>query len=284
MTQTTNNVIDVTPTPMLSDAAKENAIACTTQNPALQVIDPAAFFGNTDYTEDVKAAMAQLGKISDRIGVSKDQGGFVFPDGTVTPHLDCVILAYADANIFYHRAYSDGDSNPPDCWAFGTNELTLKPSENAPDKQCTHCSACPNNQFGSAVNGKGKKCQNTKSLVVMTLDNTQQMYRLKVSPTGLAGFKTFSATVLGKTNRPLFATPVRISLKAEVKYPSLVFKYLPPSEGAYTLALAKSVMENLPKARELALKEPEIPEEDDEQDTQKAPAKNVNATRFAKQK
>ncbi len=263
---------------MISDEAKANAIACLSENPAMQIIDPATFF-NDDYTEDVKDAVAKLGKIGDRIGVSKDQGGFVFPDGTVTPHLDCVIMAYADANIFYHRAYSEGDSNPPDCWSFDVNELRMKPSAQAPDAQCATCSDCQHNQFGSAVNGKGKKCQNTKSLVVMMLDNTQQLYRLKVSPTGLAGFKTFASTVLGKTNRPLYATPTRISLKPEVKYPSLAFKPLHPSEGVYTMALAKSVIDKMTEAKALALKEPEILEEDD---TQKAPAKTTNASRFSK--
>ena len=280
MTQenTTTTVIDVTPTTMISDEAKANAIACLSENPAMQIIDPATFF-NDDYTEDVKDAVAKLGKIGDRIGVSKDQGGFVFPDGTVTPHLDCVIMAYADANIFYHRAYSEGDSNPPDCWSFDVNELRMKPSAQAPDAQCASCSDCQHNQFGSAVNGKGKKCQNTKSLVVMMLDNTQQLYRLKVSPTGLLGFKTFASTVLGKTNRPLYATPTRISLKPEVKYPSLAFKPLHPSEGVYTMALAKSVIDKMAEAKALALKEPEILEEDD---TQKAPAKTTNASRFSK--
>jgi hypothetical protein len=105
------------------------------------------------------------------------------------------------------------------------------------------------------------------------------LYRLKVSPTGLAGFKTFASTVLGKTNRPLFATPARISLKPEVKYPSLAFKPLPPSEGAYTMALANSVKAKMEEAKALALKEPEILEEDD---TQKAPAKTTNASRFSK--
>lgn len=279
MTQeNTTTVIDVTPATMISDEAKANAIACLSENPAMQIIDPATFF-NDDYTEDVKDAVAKLGKIGDRIGVSKDQGGFVFPDGTVTPHLDCVIMAYADANIFYHRAYSEGDSNPPDCWSFDVNELRMKPSAQAPDAQCSTCSDCQHNQFGSAVNGKGKKCQNTKSLVVMMLDNTQQLYRLKVSPTGLAGFKTFASTVLGKTNRPLYATPTRISLKPEVKYPSLAFKPLHPSEGVYTMALAKSVIDKMAEAKALALKEPEILEEDD---TQKAPAKTTNASRFSK--
>ena len=263
---------------MISEEAKAKAIACLSENPAMQIIDPATFF-NDDYTEDVKDAVAKLGKIGDRIGVSKDQGGFVFPDGTVTPHLDCVIMTYADANIFYHRAYSEGDSNPPDCWSFDVNELRMKPSAQAPDAQCATCSDCKHNQFGSAVNGKGKKCQNTKSLVVMMLDNTQQLYRLKVSPTGLAGFKTFASTVLGKTNRPLFATPIRISLKPEVKYPSLAFKPLHPSEGVYTMALAKSVIDKMAEAKALALKEPEILEEDD---TQKAPAKTTNASRFSK--
>ena len=111
------------------------------------------------------------------------------------------------------------------------------------------------------------------------LDNTQQLYRLKVSPTGLQGFKTFASTVLGKTNRPLFATPTRISLKPEVKYPSLAFKPLHPSEGVYTMALAKSVIDKMEEAKTLALKEPEILEEDD---TQKAPAKTTNASRFSK--
>lgn len=282
MVQENNTVIDVTPATMISDEAKQNAIVVSNNaNPALQVIDPAAYFAD-DYTEEVNAAVAQLGKIGDRIGVSKDQGGFVLPDGCVVPHIDCVILAYADANIYYERAYSEGDTNPPDCWSFDVNELRMKPSAQAPLPQCVTCADCKQNQFGSAVNGKGKKCQNTKSLVLMMLDNTQQLYRLKVSPTGLLGFKTFASTVLGKTNRPLFATPTRITLNSALKYASLTFKPLHPSEGAYTVALANAVKSKLEEAKVLALKEPEIFEEDEGEagGGKKAPAKNTS--RFAK--
>ena len=278
----TNTVIDVTPKTLTSDDAQSTALVVgASANPALQIIDPAAFFAE-DYTKEVAEAVAKLGKIGDRIGVSKDQGGFVLPDGSVVTHLDCVILAYADANIYYEKAFSEGDTNPPDCWSFSVTELGMKPSAQAPKPQCSTCADCKHNQFGSAVNGKGKKCQNTKSLVLMMLDNTQQLYRLKVSPTGLAGFKTFASTVLGKTNRPLYATPTRITLNAALKYASLVFKPLHPSEGVYTVALANGVKSKLEEAKILALKEPEIPEEDEEAGDTKPAAKNVNGTRFAK--
>lgn len=282
MEQNTTTVIDVTPATMISDEAKSTAIVVgQSVNPALQIIDPAAFFAE-DYTKEVEEAVAKLGKIGDRIGVSKDQGGFVFPDGSVVAHLDCVIVAYADANLYYEKAYSEGDNNPPDCWSFSVNELGMKPSAQVTQPQCSTCSDCKHNQFGSAVNGKGKKCQNTKSLVLMMLDNTQQLYRLKVSPTGLAGFKTFASSVLGKTNRPLYATPTRITLNPTLKYASLVFKPLHPSEGVYTVALANGVKSKLEEAKILALKEPEILDEDEEAGGQKPPAKNTNANRFAK--
>ena len=259
-TQANNDVIDVTQAIPVSDADKANAIVVS-NNPALEIIDPNAFFGG-DYSQEVAEAAAALGKIGDRISPSKEKGGFVFPDGTVEANLDCIILASADANLYYEKSYSDGDNNPPDCWAFNVNELLLKPSDNAPAPQSASCANCPHNQFKSASNGKGKKCQNTKSLVVMTLDNSLQLYRLKVSPTGLQGFKLYAANVLGKTRKPLFATPTRISLNPDVKYPSLLFKPLSPSEGAYTLALAQAVQQKLVEAKELALKEPELPEEE----------------------
>ena len=48
------------------------------------------------------------------------------------------------------------------------------------------------------------------------------------------------------------------------------------------MALANSVKDKMAEAKALALKEPEILEEDDPQFAQKATAKNTNASRFSK--
>ena len=80
---------------------------------------------------------------------------------------EAVILASVLENVFYEEEFDPDNPASPVCFAFSTTLKDLKPHESAPKPQHAKCAGCPQNEFGSADKGKGKKCKNLKRLAVI---------------------------------------------------------------------------------------------------------------------
>src|SRR5690606_25613194 len=96
--------------------------------------------------------------------------------------LEVVVVASVFANTLYADKFQPGVVSLPICYAFGDPdsddpEGTMRPHEEAEDPQSDACADCPMNQFGSAPEGRGKACKNTRRLAVMLaedLDNVEE--------------------------------------------------------------------------------------------------------------
>lgn len=159
----------------------------------------------------------------DRIKVTQKKT-FRMPSGEENPGpLQAVIVDFVSANFFYEGAFDPNDITPPLCAAIGPEPGSLAPFADSPDKQCDTCSACPQNQFGSA--GRGKACQNSRLLALLPLDATEDtpLMLLKVSPTALRSFDGYVASVARSFSAPPIAVVTEISFDENVDYPSLRF-------------------------------------------------------------
>lgn len=122
---------------------------------------------------------------------------FVTPDGMEGDELEVVILDFMSSNLFYDSAYDADNPQPPACFAIGEEPSLLAPSKNSPDLQAETCSVCPNNQFGSAMNGKGKACKNTRLIAVMPLsaiedgDDEAPIWTMSIPPTSIKAFDSY---------------------------------------------------------------------------------------------
>jgi len=80
---------------------------------------------------------------------------------------EAVILASVLENVYYEEDFDADNPASPVCFAFSTTLKDLKPHESAPKPQHAKCAGCPQNEFGSADKGKGKKCKNMKRLAMI---------------------------------------------------------------------------------------------------------------------
>jgi len=83
-----------------------------------------------------------------------------------------IILAIAPKNqrVFYHDAFSKGDSNPPDCFS-SDNE---RPHPNASDPQSTACATCKQNRKGASTGDDGREgraCSYRRNMVIMNVED-----------------------------------------------------------------------------------------------------------------
>jgi len=91
---------------------------------------------------------------------------FVQATGTLSPHLDVIIIAMNDhiSKMYYGGTYVDGSNNAPIC----ASAQGDKPDPGVPEPQNPTCAGCPNNEWGSGQ-GKGKACKDHRRLAVLIL-------------------------------------------------------------------------------------------------------------------
>lgn len=155
-----------------------------------------------NYAEQLEREAQEIAKrlatpSGDRIRFNSNRG-FVTPDGLEGESLDVVIVDFMSSNQFYDGVYDRDNPQPPACFAIGPEPSMLVPSGNSPDKQAETCSSCPNNQFGSALTGKGKACKNTRLLAMVPAavlddpDAETPLWVMSVPPTSMKSFDAYA--------------------------------------------------------------------------------------------
>ena len=144
-----------------------------------------------------------------------------------------VIAASAHENAWYDRPYDANNTTAPACFAIAGLQENLEPHETSPTPQHMGCHMCPHNEWDTGPNGKGKACKNARRLVLLaysddsdsdeTLRNTEPAM-LKVPPTSIKGWASYSRSITGRYKRPTSSVVTRISLNPAVDYPQLVFE------------------------------------------------------------
>lgn len=158
-----------------------------------------------------------------RIGTNKT---FILPDGTETPGpLECVIVDFVASNDYYETGFDKDDISPPDCFARGPEPATLVADETSPAKQADSCAVCPQNQFGSAVRGKGKACKNSRLMAILPPDakDDSPIWLLQASPTAIGPFDKYVTALGAQLGSLCWGVITTIGFDGASDYPSLRF-------------------------------------------------------------
>mgnify|MGYP005863046925 CR=1 FL=1 len=161
----------------------------------------------------------------------------ITPDGEEGEQLEVVILDFVSANMYYDSPYDRDNPQPPACFAIGPEPTALVPSDNSPDRQADACASCPQNQFGSALVGKGKACKNTRMLAVSpvtALDNPDEappIWLLAVSPASLKNFDSYVSSLASKHKTIPVGVVTKVHLDENLTYPSPKFSVVRPLEN-----------------------------------------------------
>lgn len=144
------------------------------------------------------------------------------PDSPATS-IDAVIIKGNPgfAKVFYLKGYDpeSSEKQKPDCY---TND-GVAPATDATNAQSKKCATCAHNQFGSARQGKGKACADTKRLAIAAVDQLNEPMLLRIPP---ASLKPLSEYVKFLDNRGADYDQVltKISFDMEAESPKLSFK------------------------------------------------------------
>lgn len=130
-----------------------------------------------------------------------------------------IVLDYVLENTYYDQDFDPDSPTSPVCFAFGTDEETMKPHPDAVSPQSDACATCEWNRFGSADRGRGKACRNSRRLALTPagkIDSdgelqaeedpeyfeTSDVAFLKVPPTSLKGWAAYVREVVGFYKTP----------------------------------------------------------------------------------
>lgn len=172
----------------------------------------------------------------DRIRFNANRA-FITPDGMEGEVLEVVIVDFMSSNLFYDGVFDRDNPQPPACFAIGAEPSMLVPSPNSPIKQADTCTVCPNNQFGSAMTGKGKACKNTRLLAIMPVsaldkpDEDAPIWIMSVPPTSLKAFDSYAQSLATKHKTVPIGVVTEISLDASNTFASPRFSVVRPLQG-----------------------------------------------------
>lgn len=193
-----------------------------------------------NYEEQMAAEAAEIAKriaapTGDRIRMSNK--GFRTPDGMEGDELEVVIVDFTSTNLFYDSPYDRDNPQSAACFAIGAEPTLMVPSPNSPVKQAETCAACPNNQFGSADNGKGKACKNMRMLALMpstALDDPDEdapIWTMSVPPTSLKAFDGYVSSLANKHRKIPIGVVTRIYQDPNETYVAPRFEVVRPLQG-----------------------------------------------------
>jgi hypothetical protein len=171
---------------------------------AQQYIDPSF---NARFTQGIVGFQRPA-----HISIENSTFTLVLENGQAIPQGRMIEFVAVDANygisrIYYPDAYRPGPAGMqrpvPPCWSDNgksDNDPDQRPSASAADPQSQFCQGCRHNVFGTAKQGLGKACRESKKIVVLY---ENQPYLLSVAPNSLKGWEKY-VDWLQQSGIPLF--------------------------------------------------------------------------------
>lgn len=193
-------------------------------------------------------------------------GGAAVPGNKV----EVIVVDNIFENVYYAGKYDPDEPKPPTCYAFGRDEEELSPHDKSHEKQHDQCKGCPLNEYGSADQGKGKACKNTRRLAIISTNGLDaaaiadaEVYYAKLPVTSTKNWAFYVKGVAANYNRPPWAMKTEMSTQPDPKSQfKVVFRPTDPVDNKVLGAL-KTKREEVMQAIEFPYGD--MPEEKQEQ-------------------
>lgn len=173
-----------------------------------------------------QAALASGMEASTSLGgnfISARGGVLSYKDANIPGNkMNVVVLDHMLENVYYEGRYDPENPSPPSCFAFGRDDNDMAPHELASDPQNDKCKTCPMNQWGSAEQGRGKACKNSRRLALITegdlkdIENAEVAF-LKLPVTSVKNWAGYVRQVADQFKRPPLGVLTEISVVPNAK-------------------------------------------------------------------
>lgn len=215
-----------------------------------------------DYSAQLSKRATELSErvqsgTTDRITI-KNNTKFETPNGNQGETLEVVIVDFIAYNAYYDAAYDPDNISPPACFAMGLSAKTLMPSKNSPSMQVDagkECKECPHDIFGTADNGKGKACKNSRLLAMVQMGSfDSDILTLLVPPASIKFFDQYATALGNKYKLDTAMVHTRLSLDSSKSFASPRFEIVTPLSAEEI----NQVGPRLEEARKRLMQEPDV--------------------------
>lgn len=219
-----------------------------------------------------KQSVEQEAKVGGGQFISFKGGQMTYQGNSIKGNeLDVIAIDSVLENAYYGERYDPDNPQPPVCYAFSREEDDLAPHPECAEPQHETCKGCEKNEFGTADNGKGKACKNTRRIAVIPGDpldeeviKTAEAAFIRLPVTSVKGWASFVKTVAALDKLPPLGVVATVSTIPDAKSQFKVTwqkKEAVPKEFLPMLldrsdAMAEEIMFPYPKPSEEAPKKP----------------------------
>lgn len=184
---------------------------------------------------------------------------FITPDGASGMPLYGVVVEFVSTNTYYDTPFQQDSVSPPACFAIGLEPSLMAPSPSSPVKQAETCGVCPQNQFGSAPNGRGKACRNQRLLALIPApadkpalneegaETSKPVWLLSVPPTSIKAYDGYVAKLRSNRTVPT-GVVTKISMDPAITYANMQFdvvRALDPAELPVYMSRKREALDRL---------------------------------------
>jgi len=207
------------------------------------------------------------------------KGGRLTYQGAEVPgnKMNVVVLDHILEYTYYVDGYDADNPQPPDAYALGRDENTLRWHENSiPEYAGELCKDSDINQWGSAEKGRGKACKNQRRLALLTEDEAADVESieeatpvfLRIPVTSVKGWAGYVRQLEKTLQRPPLGVVTEISVVPDPKTQfKLQFKLVEAIEDGDVIEALMA------KADATELDFPYAPREEEEERPQRGAAK-----------
>ena len=191
-----------------------------------------------------EAMAAGLQVSSDKI--STQNKAYKLPDGTILgPVMEAVVLGFTHSHSYYdNEQYDPQNIQEPSCYSDTIGNADKVPAASIEKPFSPNCDSCPNNQFGSASNGKGKRCKE-EMRVALVPKGTEGVVTLNIPPTGIKAFSKTINSIIKANGLPVKAM-CRFEFNPSVQFSQpIITDATDNPDYAKHFALSKDVMADI---------------------------------------
>jgi hypothetical protein len=159
---------------------------------------------------------------------------FTLEDTKLGTSMQCVVLATAYDNSFYDRPYDPDTITPPACFSLSVSGDDMVPHPSSPVPQNDTCKGCPQNEYGTALQGKGKACKNNRRLLLAAADTKDNYVGLdelaivKLPPTSLKSWASYAKGIPARLSRTVWSVVTQLAMDEDEDYPKIVPSFVAP--------------------------------------------------------
>ena len=183
--------------------------------------------------EEAEKEAAKTGGSGGGSYVSIKGGSFTYQGADLGEEINVVIIDWTNEKAYYDTPYDPDEPSSPACWAIGDERPNdLEPSDLSPKKQSDTCGECWANEFGSADNGKGKACKDSRRMAMISADQLDdpvediEVVFLKTPPTSCKNFDKYVNGAKKLLKRPTYGVITRVFFDDEADYEVLKFEII----------------------------------------------------------